>query len=265
MEGRTRKTALITGASSGIGYELTKLFAENNYDLVLVALEGDKLQQVGEEMKKQYNVSRLHLITKDLSVPNAAREVYEETQKLGWEINVLVNDAGFGEYGKFVDTNLDKELALIRLNISSLVYLTKMYLREMVARNEGKILQLASIASFHPEPYLAVYAASKAFVLNFTEAVIEEIRDTRVTMTALVPGATDTDFFNKAGAQNSKVVQGKMSDPAEVAREGFDALMAGEARAVAGIKNEMIVGLSNVLPDETMAKLMKKQIEPVKK
>jgi len=158
-------------------------------------------------------------------------------------------------------------LSIIQLNVASLTVLTQLFLKDMVARNEGKILQLASIASETPGPYQAVYHATKAYVLSLTEALISEVKDTNVTITALQPGATDTDFFNKAEMQESKIVQdkSKLADPAKVAKDGYEALQAGKDSIVSGLKNKIMVAISHIMPDKMVAEQMKKQQEPVSK
>lgn len=150
---------------------------------------------------------------------------------------------------------------MIQLNIVSLVHLTKLFMRDMLSRNEGKILQLASNVSFMPTPLMAVYAATKAFVLSFTEALINELKDTGVTITALCPGATDTDFFNRAGAENTKVANSDLSDPKDVAKDGYQALMKGESRVISGFTNKMQAAISNVVPDTAVTATMHKMME----
>jgi short-subunit dehydrogenase len=169
-----------------------------------------------------------------------------------------VNDAGQGVYGKFVETNLQEELDIIQLNVTSLMILTKLFLKDMVARNEGKILQLAPMVSKISSPLMAVYAGTKAFVYNFSQSLINEIKDTNVTITALQPGATDTDFFNKAGAENAKVAKdGGLAKPADVAKDGYDAMMAGDSKVVSGMKNKIEATMANVMPDEALAARMR--------
>ncbi|HYG19354.1 MAG TPA: SDR family oxidoreductase [Ohtaekwangia sp.] len=261
MEQNQNQYALITGATSGIGYELAKLFAQNGYNLVIVARSDGDLQTASREfLKHGVNVVP---IAKDLFNPEAAAELYEEVKAKGIEVNVLVNDAGQGQYGLFVESDIDRQLEIIQLNVSSLTALTYFFLKDMVARNEGKILQLASIASNMPGPLQAVYHATKAYVLSLTEALINELKDTAVTMTALQPGVTDTDFFNKAGAQNSKLVEDedKMSDPAKVAKDGYDALMRGESKIISGAKNKIMVGMSHLVPDSMNAQQIRKMSE----
>lgn len=254
--------ALITGATSGIGYELAKLFAQDGYSLLIVARHEDGLQTTANELRG-YGV-QVDTIAKDLFEPQAALELYDEVKAKGIQVDVLVNDAGQGLYGLFVETDLQRELDIIQLNISSLVMLTKKFLQEMVARNKGMILNLSSIASKAPGPYQSVYHGTKAFVQSFTEAIRNEVRESDITITALLPGATDTDFFNKADMNSSKVVQeGKLDDAAKVARDGYEALMKGKDMVVSGLKNKMSVAMSNMMPDSTAANNMRKQQEPV--
>ena len=256
------KHALITGATSGIGYELAKLFALNNYNLVLVARNKENLDLTAREMQELNPSVHAHTIPVDLFEDAAAQKVYDETKRLGIDINVLVNDAGQGEWGPFSETDLQRELDIIHLNVVSLVSLTKFYLKEMVQRNEGKILQLASSVSKAPSPLLSVYAATKAFVLSFTEALIEEVKETSITITALQPYATDTDFFHKAKMENTVTYrESLMSTPEEVAKAGFEGLMNGEATVLPGVQNKVINAMNIVTPDTMIAKNMAKQNE----
>lgn len=253
------KTALITGASSGIGLELARLFAADHYNLVLVSRDELRLREVASELRSLGSPT-VTVIPKDLSKPNAPREVYDETQMKGIIVDVLVNDAGVGEHGYFVESDLEKDLHIINLNISGLVAMTKFYLRDMVGRNEGKVLQLASIASYQPTPLLAVYAATKSFVLSFTDALINELKDTLVTMTALIPPPTDTDFFRKAGAENTHAAQDKPEDPKVVAKAGYKALMEGKHHAFApGTKKQAV--MSSLMPNEANAAMARKLME----
>ncbi len=255
--------ALITGATEGIGYELAKLFAGDGYNLIIVARTESDLQQRAAELRQQG--VQVVPIAKDLFQPDAAFELYEEVQQQGWIVDVLVNDAGQGQYGLFVDQDIRRLLDIIQLNISSLTVLTQLFLKDMVARNEGKVLQLASIASELPGPWQAVYHATKAYVLSFTEALVRELKDSAVTMTALQPGATDTDFFNKAEMQDSKILDTKLSDPAKVAKDGYEALMSGDDKIVSGFKNKAMTSMANMMPDKLVAAQMDKMQEPKKK
>jgi hypothetical protein len=261
MKQRNNRYALITGASGGFGYEFAKLFAIDGYNLVIVSRDQQKLNSIAITFSKQYNIDVLPL-SKDLMKPGSAQEIYDEVKHKGLIVDVLINNAGMGEHGLFSETDLQKELDIIQLNIVSLVHLTKLLLKDMVGRNEGKILQLGSTLSVMPTPMMAVYAATKAFVLSFTEALIEELKDTNVTITALMPGASDTDFFHKAGAQNTVVYNDtELADPAEVAREGYRALKDGDRKLIVGLKNKIQAAMSNVLPDNVVVLGMRKMME----
>jgi len=262
MNSEAGKTALITGASSGIGQALAKLFAKGGYNLVLIARNGEKLNQLADDFKQDYGVQTI-VISKDLSRENVAQEVYDEVTGRGITVNVLVNDAGVGTYGKFAtDTDWEREKSLIHLNVLTLTHMTKLFLKDMVARNEGKILQLASLVSITPFPLMAVYAATKAYVFNFTQSLNNELKDTNVTVTALLPNATDTNFFREAGAPKLNV-EDQLDDPAVVAKDGYDALMAGKAKVVpGGPLNKAYEVMSYVTPQETMAGMMRHMNTP---
>jgi short-subunit dehydrogenase len=258
------KTALITGANSGIGYELAKLFAKDEYNIIMVGRRKAANNDIEEEFSMLYPTQKFHYLEKDLSKDGAADELYEEVQALGYQIDVLVNDAGIGEVGKFTETDLKKNLEIIHTNIVALVSLTHYYLKEMVARNEGRILQLASEASFSPIPLLSVYAASKAFVLSFSEALIDEIKDKDVTITVLAPTATDTGFFINANAVDTVAGQAEKDSPVDVAKAGYEALMKGEHRHIHGLATKAKVAMGNLLPDEAVAAQARKQFEEKK-
>jgi len=262
MESKNEKHALITGASSGIGYELAKLFAKDNYNLVLVGRNHDTLNQVAGEMSELSGSIHTHIIVADLFEPESAQKIYDRTQELGITVNVLVNDAGQGEWGRFAKTDLEREISLVQLNIVSLMSLTKFYLKDMVERREGKILQLASSVSKAPSPYLAVYAATKAFVLSFTEALAEELKETGVSITALQPDATDTDFFHKAKAENTVTYKERdLYSPEEVALAGYEGLMNGDTTVLPGFMNKTQAVMNTIMPDSAIAANMSKQME----
>ncbi len=256
------KYALITGATSGFGYEFARLFASHGYNLVLVARSEEKLRQSAVDLTQAFLVQVL-TIAKDLFKPAAAEEIYAELSSKNIMIDVLVNDAGQGEHGNFIEYDLARDIDIIQLNVTAVVSLTKMFLRDMVARDEGKILQIASLLGKYPTPLMAVYAATKAFVITFTEGLIGELEGTHVTMTALLPGASDTDFFHKAGGEHSRTYrEEELSAPAAVAQEGFDALMKGESRIVSGLKNKMYAAVSAVRSDSALAATMHKKMKP---
>lgn len=264
METMTNKTVLITGASSGIGFELARCFARDQYHIIMVAHHQGKLHQAAQQIQQEFSGAQVNTIDLDLSKDNAAERLFNDVQQRGWQVEVLVNNAGFGEYGLFYQSDLQKEVAMIHLNVISLVHLTKLFLPYMLNRGSGKILQLGSVASFMPAPLQSVYGATKAFILSFSEALQEELKDTPVTVTILCPPATDTNFFNVAGAQDSKIAQGNLATAEEVAVSGYEALMKGNARAVPTFKAKLEVAQSNILPDSLLATVMHKQSEEKK-
>ncbi len=261
----TKKYALITGATEGIGYELAKLFAKDQYNLIIVARSQEDLEAKAQEFKKEYNIEVLP-IAKDLFKREAPFEIYDAIIAKGIQVDVLVNNAGQGQYGEFVDTDINRELDIIQLNIGAYISLTKSFLQEMIVRNEGKILMVSSIAGEVPGPLQAVYHGTKAFITSFTEAIQEENKGTNVTITYLMPGATATDFFHKADMEQSKMVQeGSLADPAKVAKDGYSALMAGKEKIVSGLKNKAMVAATKLMSDDLAAKAMHKQMEPSNK
>lgn len=257
------KTALITGAASGIGQELARLFAKDGYSLVLVDINTEGMEQLANHFRNQYG-TQLTLITKDLANPQAPEEIYAQTSSQGQTIDVLVNDAGFGTYGMFAtETDLQKELAIVQVNATALMHLTKLYVKDMVSRNEGKILMLGSVASVTPAPLQAVYGATKAFIKSFSEAIRNELKDTNITVTVLMPGATNTNFFKVAGAENAKGADPqKTASPADVAKEGYEAMMAGKDHVVAGWMNKIRIAVAHILPDPLVAASGRSEMAP---
>lgn len=258
---RKSQYALVTGATSGIGYELTRLLAEDGYNVAIVARSSDRLLEVSDEL--QALGADVAIFEKDLSDPKAAREIYHEVKERSLEVEVLVNNAGQGQHGKLSEIPLDRHLQLININVLSLVTLTKLFLDDMLTRNRGKILNLASVVSKTPAPEFSVYAASKAFVLSFSEAIAQELEGTNITVTALLPGRTDTDFFYKADMTETKEYQDHdLASPAKVARDGFDAMMSGDNRVISGAQNKLMVGMMNAMPDAMNAEKMQKNMQP---
>lgn len=256
---------LITGGTEGIGFELAKQFALHGHNLIIVARDQKALETARKTLASES--VQVITITKDLFNPDAPFELYDEIKNKRLTVDILVNNAGQGVYGLFEETDIHRELAIVQLNIASLIVLTKLYLQEMLQRGEGKILNLSSIASKTPGPWQSVYHGTKAFVQSFTEAVRNEVKDAGITVTALLPGATDTDFFNKADMQESKAVQDKdkLADPAKVAEDGYNALMSGDDKVISGFKNKVMVAMTNVMPDSAAANAMNKKQQPVTK
>ena len=243
-----QKKALITGASGGIGLELAKLFAADGYNLVLVARSKDKLQEIARDFEDCFKIS-VKIISKDLSVIDSCKEIYDELIREKIRVDVLVNNAGSGTWGNFWETDTAQELKMMNLNILSLVYLTKLFVKDMIKNKQGRILNVASTAAFQPGPLMAVYYASKAFVLSFSEAIANETRGTGVTVTALCPGPTETNFRAAAGMQKSMLFSKHLNlPPALVARAGYEGMKRGNVIVVPGFKNRMIIQLLRVSP-----------------
>ena len=260
---RKNEYALVTGATSGIGYELAKQFAINGYDLVMVARNHDELKTRADEFKS-FGINVI-TIAKNLFIEEDAYSLYSELKLNGISPSILVNDAGQGVYGKFQDTDLHREVDIVNLNIVSVLILTKMFLKDRLPKGSGKILNLASIASKAPGPWHSVYHGTKAFILSWSEAIREELKDTGITVTALLPGPTDTDFFNKADMNESKILEDKdnLASPEEVAIDGFNALMNGDDKVVSGLKNKLTVAMSNIATDSMAAHRMGEMQKPV--
>lgn len=251
-------TALITGASNGIGLELAKIHASKGGDLVLVARNKSRLDELKTELEKQYKV-KVYTIGKDLSAHNSAQEVYDETKKQNIQIDYLINNAGFGDFGMFVETDWNKELQMINLNITTLTQFTKLYLKDMVARRNGKIMNVASTAAFQSGPTMAVYYATKAYVLSFSEAISNEVGDKGVTVTTLCPGATASGFQAAAAMEESALVKGKKLPTAiEVAEYGYRAMMNGKVVAIHGLINYIMANSVRFLPRAMVVKVTRK-------
>jgi len=234
------KVALITGASGGIGYELAKLFANDHYDLVLVARSDAKLAQFADELQRQFGVS-VKPVALDLTAAPAPQFLFDQLQREGIAIDILVNNAGYGVLGEFADISLDENLGQIQLNVTALTHLTKIFLSPMLERRSGKILNLASTAGFQPGPRMAVYYATKAYVISFSEALANELQGTGVTVTCLCPGATDTGFAKRAGNDQTRLFkQLRPMDAKSVARDGYRGLMSGKALVISGFRNWLI-------------------------
>ncbi|PXY02621.1 short-chain dehydrogenase [Marinifilum breve] len=228
-----KKVALITGASVGIGAELARIHAENGGDLVIVARREDKLKELKNELESKNGVE-VYTIAKDLTKPNAASEVYEEVNSKGIEVEYLINNAGFGGRGKFQERKWEDDLAMIQLNIVALTALTRFFLDDMVKRNHGKILNVSSTASFAPGPLQAVYFASKSFVTFFSNAISNELNDTNVTVTALMPGATETEFAKVSGMDKTAGFK-KTVSARSVAMDGYKGMLKGKMDVISGL------------------------------
>jgi short-subunit dehydrogenase len=247
-----RGFAVVTGASSGIGYELAKQFAQNGFDL-LIAAGSDDIHRAAQDL--QTDGADVTPIKVNLADHEGTHELIAAIQGAGRPVDALALNAGFGVSGAFVETDLGKEMDMIRLNVISVVHVAKYVIKDMVARKSGRVLITSSIAGTMPTPYEAIYGATKAFDRSFSQSIREELKDTGVTVTTLMPGATETNFFHRAGADDTKLGASEKDDPAEVAKEGFEALMAGKDHVVAGsAKNKLQAAAGYVLPDPLVAK-----------
>ncbi len=252
-----RKTALITGASFGIGMEFARIFAREGYSLVLVARSADKLRQVASELEKAYGTLSLILAT-DLTDPGASAYVLDQTTRAGIRVDVLVNNAGFGQYGLFAENDLEECLRQIQLNVTTLTHLTRLYLPAMIERKNGGILNVASTAAFQPGPLMAVYYATKAYVLHFSEAIANELQGTGVTVTCLCPGPTATEFQKRANIVGIRLTKYGSMDARTVAEDGYRALMAGKPAVISGFTNWLVAQSVRFAPRRMAAAVARK-------
>ncbi len=258
----SRTTALITGASSGIGYELAKVFAQHGHDLVLVARNQDKLSQLAEELRAACGIT-VTVLAKDLSLPTAVPELVAELQQRAIRINFLVNNAGVDVYGYFYDTGWTQELEMIQLNLVSLTHLTKLLLADMRGQGSGRILNLGSTGSYVPSPLNTVYSATKAYVWSFSTALAEELQGTGITVTVLCPGATKTEFQERAHIENVRLLRFGVMSAESVAEAGYRAMISGKRIEVPGLYNKTQVLLTRLLPNRLMVRMAKAMLQPV--
>jgi short-subunit dehydrogenase len=256
--------ALITGGSVGIGAALADVFAAHGHDLILVSRNQEKLDARGRAIEQQYGVNVV-CIPEDLADPHGARRVYEAVAGRGLDVHYLVNNAGVGLYGEFVTTDLDAELKMIQLNVASVVDLTKRFLPSMIARRQGRILNVASMAAFVPGPWMSVYYATKAFLLSFSQAVDHELKSNGVTMTALCPGPTESEFKVRAGSQRSRLFESFVMDAPRVARVGYSGMMKGKAVVIPGMRNKLIPVATKMIPRPLVTRLSHSAARPVEK
>lgn len=251
MSNMNGRWALVTGASSGIGVDLARLFAQAGCNVVITARRLERLQALKQELEQQHQV-RVETIAKDLSSPNGASDLYEAVEKLDIPVAILVNNAGIGLNGQFSDLELGDQLGMIQLNLNALTELTHRFLVGMKERNEGWVLQVASTYAFQPGAGYAAYAASKAYVLSFSQALNHELRGSNIKHTALCPGPTRTEFFEVAGNTGNRFMNALMLDSRQVAELGFRALQAGKAFVVPGLINRMFIAAQRLVPRATV-------------
>ena len=249
------KVALVTGASAGLGAELARLFAADGHELVLVARRLSRLEELASQLEKA-GAPKVHVLLEDLADANAPERIVAELAKRQLEVEFLVNNAGFGTTGAFADLDPQRELEMVRVNVTAVVMLTRLLLPGMIARKSGHILNIGSTAGFQPGPYMAVYYASKAFVNSFTEALLVELRGTGVTATLSCPGATYTEFAKVAGNDKSRLFQmGAMQAP-EVASHAYRCMMRGKAMSIPGLRNKVGLQSLRLAPREAVRRLV---------
>ncbi len=256
----SRETALITGASSGIGLELAKIFARNGYNLVLVARNREVLNGLAEEFKTETGPAS-KVIAVDLSKPLAPMEIYEELQKEAINVDVLVNCAGFGASGLFSEVEVRRQLDMIQVNVVALTELTRLFLKDMLTRRTGKVLNVASTAGFQPGPLMAVYYATKAYVLSFSEALAEEVRGSGVAVSVLCPGPTRTGFQDSSGLNQSRLFRSRLVgtlDAATVARAGYRGLMKNTTVIIPGARNRFLIFATRLIPRKMLTRVVKR-------
>jgi uncharacterized protein len=251
------RTALITGASGGIGMELAREFAKDNIHLILVARSEGKLKELAAELQNKYKVT-VHVVAKDLSNYKTAKELFDWCRSQNITVDYLVNNAGFGDFGFFAESDWLKQEQMINLNITALTYLTHLFLPEMIKQKFGRVLNVASTASFQPGPTMSVYYATKAFVLHFSEAIANELEGTGITVTALCPGATESGFQSAAAMEDSKLVKGKkLPTSAEVAAYGYRSMNKGKKVAIHGTMNYLMANSVRFTPRSLVLRLVR--------
>ena len=254
--------AIVTGGSNGIGYELAKQFLQNGYDVLIAAEDDGHLAQAARSLAASDGGSQVETVKVDLATSEGREALYSAITRIGRPVDALCVNAGIGLGGAFLETDLDRELEMVNLNVVGAVHLIKLVLHDMAARNQGGILFTSSIAGTMPTPFEAVYGATKAFLRSFGESLHNELKDTGIHVTVLMPGVTDTNFFHRADMDDTKVGAGSKDDPAMVAKTGFDALMANKDKVVAGLKNKAMVGMNAVRSEQAAAESHRKMAEP---
>jgi len=256
-----RETALITGASSGIGKELASIHAERGGNLVIVARREDKLNELKDELEARHSV-QVTVIPKDLAQPEAPLEIYDHVKSVGIEIEYLINNAGFGGRGKFHERQWEQDLAMIQVNVVALTALSRLFLPDFVEKNSGRILNVSSTASLMPGPLQAVYYATKAYVTFLSNALAEELHDTEVTVTTLLPGATETDFASTSGMDETSLFN-RTASARSVAQDGYDAMLAGKLEVISGVTfgQKMMMAMIPFMPKRVMLRQIRRMQE----
>ena len=246
-----KEVAIITGASGGIGYEIALLFAQKKIDILIVARNEKKLQNIKSAIEQQYNIS-VFCVATDLATSEGIVDINHCVNTNNLSVNYLVNNAGFGDYGFFTERSMEKYSEMLGLNIISLTELTYYYAKQMIKNGKGRILNVASTAGIQPDPYFAVYGASKAYVISLTEAIHKEFENTGVTATVLSPGATKTKFMERADMSDAKLYESGVMSAKKVAQVGFDGMMRGSLHVIPGFKNKLLAFFSSIMPSSKL-------------
>ena len=258
----SRPFAVVTGGSNGIGLELARQFAQNGYDVMIAAKDGVHLAEAARTLSAAVRGARVETVSADLATAEGREALHGAVVRTGRGVDALCVNAGVGLGGPFLETDLGREVEMMNLNVVGAVHLTKLVLRDMVARDQGGLLFTSSIAGTMPTPFEAVYGATKAFLRSFGESLYNELKDTGVHVTVLMPGVTDTNFFHRAEMDDTKAGAGSKDDPAMVAKAGFNALMANRDKVVAGLKNKAMVGVNAVRSEQGAAESHRAMAEP---
>jgi len=255
---------LITGASAGIGAALAEVCAEHGHDLILVARRRDRLDSSAADIERRFHV-KVTCVTEDLANPDGPGRVFDAVTAQGLEVEHLINNAGVGLYGRFSQTDLNAELKMIQLNVTSVVELTKRFLPSMIQRRSGRILNVASTAAFVPGPWMSIYYATKAFVLSFSEAIGYELKPSGITVSTLCPGPTQSEFKVRAGSQRSRLFEAFLMDAPTVARAGYDGMMSGKSVVIPGIRNKLIPVAARMIPRPLLTTMSHRAARPTEK
>lgn len=251
-----RKTVLITGVSGGIGKELADRFAKGGHNIVLVARSEGKILDLAQEYQNKYGIQAT-VIAKDVAAPGVPEEIFNELKEKKIVVDYLINNAGFGLFGTFMETDMEQEINMIDINIKSLTVMTKLFLPDMIKRGHGGVMNVASLVGFFPGPMMSVYYATKAYVLSFTEALENEVSGTGVTVTALCPGLTSTGFVDRSGMGASKMVRGTIMEAGQVAEGGYRGFLRGKTLIMPGARNRFIAFMPRLLPRKIMTRMIR--------
>lgn len=256
----SQSSALITGASTGIGFELARILAREGNNLILVAKSSERLKLAADKIRKEFPSIQCETLEADLASSSAPVKLADAIRAKNWNVDILVNSAGYGDFGSFLETSLEKELQMMQLNMVTLVHLTKLFVKGMTERKRGRILNVASTAAFQPGPFMAIYYASKAFVLSFSEALNNELKGTGVSVTALCPGPTESNFTKAANLEGNKLFKSGVMDARAVAEVGYRGLMSSKSVVIPGLRNRVLASAVRFMPRDLVTQFSRKAV-----